>query len=232
MKLPRASLSVLLYSLFSMIFVCAFAQLKPAYAQLASSEPQETSSVSEIKLPDPLTPEAIRELVSRLSDTEVRELLLQQLDVVSKETEAANASDGEGILNLFGGWTLGVYEGIVDVIARAPLIGMRLYKGISNFYEERGWSGVFRFFGALLGALLTGMAAEFVMSRLTTKWRRQIQNAEAPGSLNEMLTVLGLRLLLDMIGLITFFVIIHNIIPYLFVEADRELGQPRLIGPA
>jgi small-conductance mechanosensitive channel len=39
-------------------------------------------------LPEPLTPEAIRELISRLSDTEVRKLLINQLDRAAVKTEA------------------------------------------------------------------------------------------------------------------------------------------------
>jgi moderate conductance mechanosensitive channel len=31
-------------------------------------------------LPDPLTPEAIRELIARMSDAEVRQLVIAQLD--------------------------------------------------------------------------------------------------------------------------------------------------------
>ena len=38
-----------------------------------------------VTLPDPLTPEAVRELVSTLSDREVRDLLLERLDAVAKE---------------------------------------------------------------------------------------------------------------------------------------------------
>ena len=41
-----------------------------------------------VKLPDPLTKEAIRELVSRLSDAEVRELLLAQLDKAAAPADA------------------------------------------------------------------------------------------------------------------------------------------------
>ena len=42
-------------------------------------------------LPEPLTREAVRELVSRLSDTEVRELLLAQLDKVAAPAPDAAA---------------------------------------------------------------------------------------------------------------------------------------------
>ena len=48
-----------------------------------------------VKLPDPLTKEAIRELVSRLSDAEVRELLLAQLDKAAAPADAkAGRVDG------------------------------------------------------------------------------------------------------------------------------------------
>ena len=45
-----------------------------------SAAADDTSAVT---LPDPLTPEAVRELVSRLSDDQVRQLLLERLDAVA-----------------------------------------------------------------------------------------------------------------------------------------------------
>jgi len=49
----------------------------PAVSQ---AKTQEAAHKAPPKLPDPLTKDAIRELVSRLSDSEVRALLIQQLD--------------------------------------------------------------------------------------------------------------------------------------------------------
>jgi small-conductance mechanosensitive channel len=53
---------------------CAAVVTAPAQAQSASSKPKA------IALPEPLTHESVRELVSRLSDAEVRKLLIDQLD--------------------------------------------------------------------------------------------------------------------------------------------------------
>src|SRR5688572_20233149 len=50
-----------------------------AHAQTAPP-PAPAPAAPAVRLPEPLTREAVRELVSRLSDTEVRQLLLAQLD--------------------------------------------------------------------------------------------------------------------------------------------------------
>ncbi|HWC04342.1 MAG TPA: mechanosensitive ion channel domain-containing protein [Methylomirabilota bacterium] len=55
----------------------AFASLPLA---MVATETTAAETTAQVELPQPLTREAIRELVSRLSDTEVRELLLAQLD--------------------------------------------------------------------------------------------------------------------------------------------------------
>ena len=73
-----------------------------SYAKTKEAE----NKVAPAKLPEPLTHEAIRELVSRLSDSEVRALLIQQLDraaapaakseanlVMSMESEAQRARE-------------------------------------------------------------------------------------------------------------------------------------------
>jgi hypothetical protein len=47
---------------------------------VSQAKTQEAAPKAVPKLPEPLTRDAIRELVSRLSDGEVRALLIQQLD--------------------------------------------------------------------------------------------------------------------------------------------------------
>ncbi len=59
--------------------LAAAALVQPA-AALAKGQEGKAAEKKEQKLPEPLTHEAIRELTSRLTDAEVRQLLIQQLD--------------------------------------------------------------------------------------------------------------------------------------------------------
>ena len=62
--------------------------LAPSVSYAKTKEAEHKAAPA--KLPEPLTHDAIRELVSRLSDSEVRALLIQQLD-----RAAAPASKGD-----------------------------------------------------------------------------------------------------------------------------------------
>src|SRR5512135_116746 len=69
---------------------CFAGVLHPA---IARDKPKAASAEAAApKLPDPLTRESIRELVSRLSDAEVRALLIKQLDRAAAPA-AARKSD-------------------------------------------------------------------------------------------------------------------------------------------
>lgn len=65
--------------LIAMILASAFAMPASAQLPVTPQAPAETA----VELPDPLTPEAVNALVARLSDDEVRALLLQRLDAVA-----------------------------------------------------------------------------------------------------------------------------------------------------
>ena len=70
------------------VLVCALAAL-PLVAE-AATQPAGAEKAAAVELPQPLTREAIRELVARLSDAEVRELLLAQLDKAAGPAEGGS----------------------------------------------------------------------------------------------------------------------------------------------
>ena len=103
------------------VFLVLFAS--PSSAQLATPQTETSEPAQEITLPDPLTPDAVRELVSRLSDAEVRELLLKRLDAVAQSSVQGEEIEQEGIFELFGRWAVGVYTSVADAVARGPEAG-------------------------------------------------------------------------------------------------------------
>ena len=71
-----------------LLWLCA-----PAFAQVSLTGGSE--SETEVTLPDPLTPETANALLSRLSDSQVRELLLEQLNTqaVAEDEESNGLAD-------------------------------------------------------------------------------------------------------------------------------------------
>jgi len=70
--------------------------LTPAQAQISLGGSSPAAS-NEITLPDPLTPETVRELVAHMSDDQVRDMLLDRLDAVA-EAQAGPQQDRKSVV--------------------------------------------------------------------------------------------------------------------------------------
>ncbi len=188
-------LSIMLW--VSLLFTPAFAQTPGAGAS------DESASIS-TKLPDPLTPEAARALVSQLSDEDVRALLLERLDLVAKEQEAkAESEDQAGTIGFLSQSFVGIGNNIVEAVQRLPHSFAGVQAGVVSFLDGRGLGGALKFIGLILAAVLAGLAAEWLVNRAADRWRPQTSHVQ-PGTLMETLHALSLRFFLDVVGLIAF----------------------------
>src|SRR5262249_29635686 len=79
----------------------AFAGLLALAALPAAQDPPQASAAP--KPPEPLTREAIRELVAKLSDAEVRQLLIAQLDRAAAPARPAESADAGDMMGMVGG---------------------------------------------------------------------------------------------------------------------------------
>ena len=102
--------------LFSTVFMPLMAT-----AQMAGVSSGSSSGDVAAELPDPLTPEAVRELVSRLSDDDVRALLLQQLDAAA-QGNSDTPVQAESLLNTLNDIAVAFYTPIVTAFERIPLL--------------------------------------------------------------------------------------------------------------
>jgi hypothetical protein len=72
----------------AVLFWCSTALLSPLQAQMI---PATAESAATVEIPDHLTHDQVRDLVARLSDAEVRELIISQLDKqASAEVQTAD----------------------------------------------------------------------------------------------------------------------------------------------
>lgn len=188
--------------------VCIFVALllvMPVPAAAQSLMPPTSAETAEgITLPDPLTAEAVRELVSRLSDQEVRVLLLDRLDAVAME--AANQPPEKSGLALVGPTLRDIGETVGESISRGGDVWAGVKRGFFRFLEPRGWSGFWKLLGLTALAVLIGFIAEFIMNRALRAWRGQIATLQA-NTLGQTLRLLIKRAFYDTIGLLTFYVV-------------------------
>ena len=152
-------------------------------------------------MPNPLTPDAARDMVSRLSDQEVRSLLLERLDAVAKENEAENNQPAWVVL----GETVGeTSNGIRQAVTRVPEMVVGVGAGFATFFEPRGWSGIGRLIGLTVIGILIGFAVERFLDYFLQRWRGSPVKV-LPDTLRETFQTLTLRAFFEAFGLIVFF---------------------------
>lgn len=178
-----------------------------------------------IALPDPLTPEAIEALVARMSDTEVRNMLLDQLDAVASKSDSAD-TPSQGPLAELIGISERLYADVVDAVQKIPLLVSGQIKSLANFSENYGGlGGLVVLFGLIILALAVGYAVE----RLVIFATRSRQGADADGeekTLRAALTFLFRRFVRELIGLVGFYIGLRIVGQFFLTEHQRVFAGP------
>ena len=192
-----------------------------ADAQLPLTSGAADSETATPALPEELTPAAIREMVSRLSDEDVRTLLIERLDAVAESAEAA--AQGQSFGQFLESSAYGVAEAVAVATVAVPAMARGVVDGFSNFGVTQGWGGVARTIGLLLAVVACGAVGALAVSAFARKWRANIRETTAPVSLRQTLKVLSQRLALDIGGLLAFFIVTRLIIAYIIPADDAAL---------
>ncbi|MEM7444935.1 MAG: mechanosensitive ion channel domain-containing protein [Pseudomonadota bacterium] len=203
------------------VAICLTLAASLASAQLPGLTSSSTEETPEI-VPEDLTPETVLEMVSRLSDEDVRTLLIERLDAVAQanvESEAAGQSFGAFLESS----ALGVGESIATSTRRVPDMADGVYRGFSNFGAARGWGGAGQYIGLLLATIACGALGALAVDGVARKWRANIKHTTAPVSLRQTLRVLSQRLILDVGGLVAFFIVTRLFEAYVLPEGDQQL---------
>jgi hypothetical protein len=194
--------------LLSIIFWLILSVTPPLAQTLDAGATGESPSAS-TELPDPLTEDAARALVSKLSDEEVRALLLERLDLVAKEQQAKAKSDDQmGIVGFLSQSIIGIGNNFFVAVQRLPDLFGGVRRGVDTFLAGRGLGGALQFVGLIIAAILAGLAAEWLVNRVGDKWRPQKSDVH-PGTLTETLQALSVRLFFDLVGLIAFALVVR-----------------------
>ncbi len=227
---PRLALAVALGS------ALALGLLAPAARAQPPAKPE-----APVTLPEPLTREAIRELIARLSDAEVRQLLLAQLDKAAAPGVPGRAPDMAGMMRMEKQTDL-VRRRLLEVGTAAPRVPEALTAALGRLTEGRDPGHVARVAVLFAAMLAIGWATERLFEWLTGDVRRRLAGrprgdpAPSAGARTDGAAAaagrLVLRLVFDLVTLLvfgvaaaaTFFVAYHG------HEATRQLVMAGLAG--
>nr|WP_246079545.1 mechanosensitive ion channel family protein [Zongyanglinia marina] len=182
-----------------------------------------TAAPAEITLPDPLTPEAIHEMVARMSDDQVRNLLLDRLDAVAT-TQTAQQS-GKSLITIAQETWVAFYTPTLDAVSKLPVLFSKQGEALSNFQASFGNAGLLKLFAFMAIAIGAGLAAEFVTNLLSRRW----QGDETPSedaTLWSALSFLARRFGRDILGLVAFYFALRFVGLTLLTPAQLSFAGP------
>ncbi len=162
-----------------------------------------------VTLPDPLSPEAVREMVARMSDDQVRSMLLDRLDAVASEQENEPPQALLFTEKIAGAWTA-FYTPIVGAVVRLPTLLVKQVEAVSNFGAEFGTSGVLSLVGLTIAALLAGYAAEKLFMRISANFLPSLEPPKGD-SLKSTLGFLLRKFWREIVGLVVFYAVVRSI---------------------
>jgi small-conductance mechanosensitive channel len=143
------------------------------------------------KLPEPLTREAARELVSRLSDQEVRNLLLQQLDrAAAQPAGTQQATSATGMLGAVNRGAGAARDGIVEIVTAIATMPEAV-RGVVGKLSEPDGIGVLGMALAMFAlTLVVAALVEWVVRRASRAWREDLRTRPSEGLLSDAVRLL------------------------------------------
>ena len=177
----------------------------PANAQSLFSTSSAPADVT-VTLPDPLTEEAANALISRLSDNEVRTLLLDQLN-----TQAVEVDETDGLNEFFYHATTGAANAVALSIRSLPVIFVRQPQAFATFYGKIGGEGLIKLLGYMVIMFGGAAIAEMIFRRLIMKWQIQPPADFNNITLREVVSFLTKRFAREIIAVFVFIIVAMSI---------------------
>jgi moderate conductance mechanosensitive channel len=188
-----------------------------AEAQTPTASARQVAAGAPAALPEPLTREALRDLLARLSDAEVRELLIAQLD---KEIRTAPAPVADGYIDEVEGEAATLRESWSRMFAAAPALPTVPVFLANQLIGDRDPAILLVILLGIAVIFAVGCAAEWLFCHFTADLRRQMTEAR-PQTPLARISYAMLRFGLDLLGvaistaaaIATFFVFYHGHVP-------------------
>ena len=150
------------------------------------------------------TESLIRDLVARLSDAEVRSILLERLDQKAKE-QRLDAAGGPGTIQELQLFAQKIRARLVSFISAWPATPGEISKAIDKFVDGRPASTIWLILLGSFVMIVSGAVAEWIFVRLTRKARANILNAEPRRPIAKLLFPIA-RLIINLTGLMVFLI--------------------------
>jgi small-conductance mechanosensitive channel len=182
-------------ALAACLLAVAVVAAAPTFAQGKSSKPKHDPTT----LPEPLTHDSIRELVSRLSDEDVRKLLINQLDRAAVPGKGKDAAMS-GMVEHNAGMIRERSSELKDAFLAFPTT---LREVVAKLDEPDGPSVLGLLAALIVGILLIGWVAERIYHRALRNYRKRL-GPPATESFSARAFRLGMVLVLDLVGILIF----------------------------
>ncbi|MEM6658168.1 MAG: mechanosensitive ion channel family protein [Pseudomonadota bacterium] len=178
----------------------------PLHAQVVTGTSEAPATVT---IPDDLTPEQVDDLIARMSDDQVRSILLERLDAVAAQN-AAEAEDREDpITEINEVWTEMV-SSWTHVITTVPNLFSAQATAFKNFVTTFTSNGALLLMGLVASVLVVGFIAEKLFGLLTRKWHSTADHADE-NDLWGAVRYLFVRFCHEIAGLVVFYVVIRAV---------------------
>ncbi|MBO9449588.1 mechanosensitive ion channel [Tropicibacter sp. R16_0] len=179
----------------------------PLHAQVpVSTSSGSTTSSSTPVVPEDLTPDQVDDLVARMSDDQVRALLLERLDAVAEQQ--TQVAPEKGILTIIRELGTNMVLGWAHVLQQVPNLVSGQLQAFSNFAASFGPGEMVAMFGYILAALVAGYAAEKLVVWLVLRRARPETGQEAD-NLWSTVGFLFRRFCRELLGLVVFYVVLR-----------------------
>jgi len=180
----------------------AFAQTVPAAgAGVVDKAPDAAAAVP--ALPEPLTRQAIRDVLSGLSDAQARDLLIRELDSKVAVREAALAAGGRSLGRVLTDWAVALSRAWALALEGTSALPGVVAETFEGFQKRRDDAGLWRLAGILLLCLLAGVAAALGVRRLTGASERRLDSLR-PAGLRLQVGIIAARFLIQGLRLVAF----------------------------
>ncbi len=219
---------------FSVLIAALLLWLVPMFAQAQSLVPSTSSEPAPVTLPDPLTEEAANALMSRLSDAEVRALLLEQLN--ARATEASDTTEGD-VRAFVHHATTGAFEQITIALQRLPILFSEQARAFNNFGTFVGTNGLISLAGFFVLVLIGAFAIELIFRRVVRGWLVLPPKSDDQVGIRAA-TVPLVKRLIGEIGAVVVFMVAANLItrfvvppyyhPFISLVGPWLIGLPRM----
>ena len=178
-------------------------------------------------LPTPLTPAAVRELVSRLSDEEVRKLLLEQLDRTAARQAEPPKPASTGTIGAVSRGAGAARDGIAEIVAAIAAMPGTAREILAKLSEPDGIATLGMSLAMLVLAMAVAAVVELVARRASRRWREGLGPRPSQGFVSDAVRLL-MRLALDIAYVLVFGAVVLAI--FLVLWQGHEGRRALLLG--